>query len=101
MLGDDHLHIDSRDQLSELISKAAKCAGGGALAINFSGEPAVMINADNGRIAIDILQAGIFRVPEDETSLLTNSRPHPSLAANCRITVSPFYLCEKAKRPCG
>lgn len=69
MLGDDHLHIDPRDQLSDWMSKAAKCARGGALAINFAGEPAVMIAADNGRIAIDILQAGIFRVPEDETNL--------------------------------
>jgi hypothetical protein len=69
MLGDDHLHIDQEDQLSDWICRAAKCAKGGALAINFAGKPAVRIAADNGRIAVDILQAGIFQVPEDETSL--------------------------------
>jgi hypothetical protein len=69
MLGDNHLHIDRDDQLSDLMSKAAKCATGGALSINFAGEQAVRIVADNGRIAIDILQGGIFKVPEDESSL--------------------------------
>jgi hypothetical protein len=69
MLGDDHLHIDQEDQLSDLIGRAAKCAKGGAVAINFAGKPAVRIAADNGKIAVDILQAGIFQVPEDETGL--------------------------------
>jgi hypothetical protein len=69
MLGDEHLHIDQEDRLSDWMSRAAKCAKGGAIAINFEGQPAVRIVADNGRIAIDILQAGIFKVPEDETGL--------------------------------
>jgi len=69
MLGDNHLHIDQDDQLSDWMGKAAKCAKNGALAIDFAGEPAVRIAADNGWIAVDLLQPGIFKVPEDETGL--------------------------------
>ena len=69
MLGNDHLHIDQDDQLTDWIGRAARCAKGGALAINFAGKPAVKIAADDGRIAVDILQAEIFRVPQDETRL--------------------------------
>lgn len=69
MLDDDHLHIDEQDQLTDVLSKALRSARGGSLGINFADEPAVKIMADNDRIAIDLLEPGIFAMSEDDTGL--------------------------------
>jgi hypothetical protein len=69
MLGDDHLHIDRNDQLTDWLSKALKSARGGTLAINFENEPVVKIAINDGRLAVDLLEPSIFRIAEDETGL--------------------------------
>ena len=69
MLGDDHLHIDKNDQLTDWLSKALKNAKEGALAISFEDEPAVKIAINNGTLAVDLLEPTVFRLPEDETGL--------------------------------
>ncbi|MDQ5842189.1 MAG: hypothetical protein M3286_01745 [Thermoproteota archaeon] len=69
MLGDNHLHIDRNDQLSDWLSKALKSAKEGALAISFENQPAVKITINNGTLAIDLLDPTIFRIPEDETGM--------------------------------
>jgi hypothetical protein len=69
MLGDDHLHIDKNDQLTDWLSKALKSAKEGTLAISFENEPAVKIAISNGTLAVDLLEPTIFRIPEDETGL--------------------------------
>ena len=69
MLGDDHLHIDRNDELTDWLSKALKSARGGTLAINFENEPVVKIAINDGRLAVDLLEPSIFRIAEDETGL--------------------------------
>lgn len=69
MPGKKHLHIDEGDQLSDWIGKALQSVKGGALEIGISGEPAVKVDAEGGRINIDLLRAGAFKIPEDETGL--------------------------------
>jgi hypothetical protein len=69
MLGDNHLHIDKDDQVSDLLSKALRSAKEGALAISFENQPAVKIAISNGTLAVDLLEPTIFRIPEDETGL--------------------------------
>ena len=69
MLGDDHLHIDRNDELTDWLSKALKSAKEGALAISFENEPAVKIAINNGTLAVDLLEPTIFRIAEDETGL--------------------------------
>jgi len=69
MLGDDHLHIDRNDQLTDWLSKALKSARGGTLAINFENEPVVKIAINNGRLAVDLLEPSRFRIADDETGL--------------------------------
>jgi hypothetical protein len=69
MLGDDHLHIDRNDQLTDWLSKALKSARGGTLAINFENEPVVKIAINDGKLAVDLLEPSIFRIAEDETGL--------------------------------
>jgi hypothetical protein len=69
MLDDDHLHIDEQDQLTDVLSKALRSAKGGSLGIDFADEPAVKIIADSDRIAVDLLQPGIFAMSEDDTGL--------------------------------
>lgn len=70
MLGDDHLHIDRQDELTDWMSKAAKNIRGGTLAISFEDKPAAKIMATgDSRIAVDLLQPGIFKISEDETGL--------------------------------
>lgn len=69
MLGDGHLHIDKDDQLTDWLSKALGSAKGGTLVISFENEPAVKIAISNSTLAIDLLEPGRFRIPEDETGL--------------------------------
>jgi len=69
MLGDDHLHIDKNDQLTDWLSKALKSAKEGVLAISFENEPAVKIAINNGTLAVDLLEPTMFRIAEDETGL--------------------------------
>jgi hypothetical protein len=69
MLDDEHLHIDERDELVEWLAKALYSAKAGAIEIDFGSEPAVKIRADDGDIAVNLLEPTIFKVPEDETGL--------------------------------
>lgn len=69
MLADDHLHIDQRDALSDWIGKALSSARSGIITINFADESAVKITANNGKVAVNLLQPTIFRIPDDETGL--------------------------------
>jgi hypothetical protein len=76
MLGDDHLHIDKNDQLTDWLSKALKSAKEGVLAISFENEPAVKIAINNGTLAVDLLEPTMFRMAEDETGLFgKDARP--------------------------
>lgn len=75
MLDDDHLHIDQQDELTDWIGKAIKNIKDGALAISFEDKPAVKITATgDNRIAVDLLQPQIFKIPEDETGLFDKLR---------------------------
>jgi hypothetical protein len=69
MLHDKHLRIGERDVLADWLSKALGSAKSGTIKINFSDEPAVEITANNGKVAVNLLQPSIFRIPEDETGL--------------------------------
>jgi len=70
MLGDDHLHIDRQDEMTDWIGKAVKNVTGGVLAISFEGRTAAKIIATgDSRIAIDLVQPSIFKMSEDETGL--------------------------------
>jgi hypothetical protein len=69
MLDDEHLHIDEQDALVEWLVKALHSAKAGAIEIDFESEPAVKIRADNGDIAVNLLEPTIFKIPEDETGL--------------------------------
>jgi|SRR5689334_12760098 hypothetical protein len=69
MLDDEHLHIDEKDALVEWLVKALHSAKAGAIEIDFESEPAVKIRADNGDIAVNLLEPTIFKIPEDETGL--------------------------------
>jgi len=69
MLENKHIHIDERLLLSDVATRAIKCAKVGVLKIDFANEPIVKIMADNGRIEVDLLQPNFFAMREDETGL--------------------------------
>jgi hypothetical protein len=69
MVGDGHLHIDKKDQLSDWLGKALRSAKEGTLAISFENKPAVKIAISNGTLAVDLLEPTIFRTAEDDTRL--------------------------------
>jgi hypothetical protein len=69
MLGNKHLHIDPADQLSDWLGKAMRSASRGTIAIDFEDKPAARITADNGSIAVNLLEPAAFKISEDETGL--------------------------------
>ncbi len=76
-----HLHIDENDAIADSLSKMLKTAKSGAVTIDFGGEPAVKVAANNGTIAVDLLQPAIFRIPEDETGLFDKLRTASEFAS--------------------
>ncbi|AIF82655.1 hypothetical protein NTE_00574 [Candidatus Nitrososphaera evergladensis SR1] len=76
-----HLHIDDGDMIATSVSKMLKTAKSGAITIDFADEPAVKVTANNGRIAVDLLQPTIFKVPEDETGLFDKLRTASEFAS--------------------
>jgi hypothetical protein len=69
MPGKRHLHIGEDDSLGDWVGEALKSVKGGRLEIGISGEPAVKVRAEDGTISVDLLKAGAFKVPGDETGL--------------------------------
>ena len=69
MLGNNHLHIDQSDQLSELFSKSLRSVVGGRVTISIAEESAARISVTTNNIAVDLLQPDIFKIPSDETGM--------------------------------
>ncbi len=91
MLGKKHLHIDPADQLSDWLGKAMRSASRGTIAIDFEGKPAARITADNGSIAVNLLEPAAFRISEDETGLFDKLKTASELASrlsNNSVTLS-------------
>jgi hypothetical protein len=91
MLGNKHLHIDPADQLSDWLGKAMRSARRGTIAIDFEGKPAARITADNGSIAVNLLEPAAFKISEDETGLFDKLKTASELASRLSdnsVTVS-------------
>jgi hypothetical protein len=69
MLGNDHLHIDENDAISDWLVKAMKSATSGTIKIDAENQPAAEIDISKDRITVNLLQPAFFRAPDDETGL--------------------------------
>jgi hypothetical protein len=69
MLGNDHLHIDENDVISDWLVKAMKSATSGTIKIDEENQPAAEIDISKDKITINLLQPEFFRAPDDETGL--------------------------------
>ena len=69
MLGNDHLHIDENDVISDWLVKAIKSATSGTIKIDAENQPAAEIDISKAKITINLLQPEFFRAPDDETGL--------------------------------
>ena len=69
MLGNDHLHIDENDVISDWLVKAMKSATSGMITIDAENQPAAEIDISKDKITINLLQPEFFRAPDDETGL--------------------------------
>src|SRR5687768_11935277 len=69
MLGNDHLHIDENDVISDWLVKAMKSATSGTIKIDAENQPAAEIDISKDKITINLLQPEFFRAPDDETGL--------------------------------
>ena len=69
MLGNDHLHIDENDVISDWLVKAMKSATNGTIKIDAENQPAAEIDISKAKITINLLQPEFFRAPDDETGL--------------------------------
>ena len=69
MLGNDHLHIDENDVISDWLVKAMKSATNGTIKIDAENQPAAEIDISKDKITINLLQPEFFRAPDDETGL--------------------------------
>ena len=69
MLGNNHLHIDENDMISDWLVKAMKSVIHGTIEINTEDKPVVHMDISRDIIAINLLQPEFFRAPHDETGL--------------------------------
>jgi hypothetical protein len=69
MLGNDHLHIDENDVISDWLVKAMKSATSGMITIDAENQPAAEIDISKDKITIDLLKPEFFRASGDETGL--------------------------------
>jgi hypothetical protein len=101
MLGDNHLHIDKNDQLTDWLGKALRSAREGTLAISFENQPAVKIAISNSTLAVDLIEPTIFRIPEDETGLFDKLKTASEFARKLSdngVTLSFFRKGKEAVR---
>jgi hypothetical protein len=91
MLGKNHLHIDENDMISDWLVKSMKSLTRGTIEIDTENQPAAQIDISNDKIAINLLQAEFFRVPDDETGLfdkLKTSKEFGHKLSENRLTLS-------------
>ena len=91
MLGKNHLHIDENDMISDWLVKSMKSLTRGTIEIDTENQPAAQIDVSNDKIAINLLQAEFFRVPDDETGLfdkLKTSKEFGHKLSENRLTLS-------------
>ena len=91
MLDDNHLHIDSGDQLTAWLSGALKSVKEGSITIMVATEPAAKITANTGNIAVDFLNPNAFKIAEDDTGLFDKLKTATEFArklSNAGVTVS-------------
>jgi hypothetical protein len=69
MLGDDHLHIEKQDPITDWLAGSIKNAKAGTIKIDIEDKPAVQIDVHKDMININLLQPAVFKTPEDETGL--------------------------------
>lgn len=98
MLDDKHLHFDERDTLADGISKALRSAKSGMIIIDFGGAPAAEIIANNGQVAINILQPTMFRIPEDETGLFDKLKTASELGRKLSDNNATLSILRKDKK---
>lgn len=91
MLRKNHLHIDENDMISDWLVKSMKSLTRGTIEIDTENQPAAQIDISNDKIAINLLQAEFFRVPDDETGLfdkLETSKEFGHKLSENRFTLS-------------
>jgi hypothetical protein len=91
MLGKNHLHIDENDMISDWLVKSMKSLTRGTIEIDTENQSAAQIDIFNDKIAINLLQAEFFRVPDDETGLfdkLKTSKEFGHKLSESRLTLS-------------
>ena len=91
MLGKNHLHIDENDMISDWLVKSMKSLTRGIIEIDTENQSAAQIDISNDKIAINLLQAEFFRVPDDETGLydkLKTSKEFGHKLSENRLTLS-------------
>lgn len=99
MLGNDHLHIDENDVISDWLVKAMKSATNGTIKIDAENQPAAEIDISKAKITINLLQPEFFRAPDDETGLfdkLHTSKEFGHKLTNNELTLSIFRKGKEA-----
>lgn len=97
MLGNDHLHIDENDVISDWLVKAMKSATNGTIKIDAENQPAAEIDISKAKITINLLQPEFFRAPDDETGLF--DKLHTSKEFGHKLTNNglTFSILRKGK----
>ncbi len=91
MLGNNHLHIDENDMISDWLVKAMKSVTHGTIAIDTENQLVAQIDISNDKIAINLLKPEFFRAHNDETGLfdkLQTSKEFGSKLTHNGLTLS-------------
>jgi hypothetical protein len=64
-----HLHIDSKNPLIDLFTKALKATKEGQINIIYQGQPAAQVRMKNDNIEVDLLDPPIFKPSQDQTGI--------------------------------
>jgi hypothetical protein len=99
MLGKDHLHIDQKDPVADIVTRSMKTVIGGQIKIVINEKLAAEVDLEKDNINVNLLEPMLFRTPEDETGLfdkLNTAKEFAERLAENGLTLSFLRRGKKA-----
>jgi hypothetical protein len=97
MFGNNHLHIDENDMISDWLVKAIRSVIHGTIEIDTEDRPVAHIDISKDIIAINLLQPEFFRAPQDETGLFDKLQTSKEFSRKLTLNGLTLSILRKGK----